>query len=121
MKKFTISIITLIMTLGIAAFAYSYGGDPCCGKDGKAISCACRKGDSCPMKKKDAPKGEVASCCDKCDCCKGDSCPMKKKKDAPQPPAGESHKDDEHADRTCACCAAKKHTETVAVSDLYLR
>lgn len=118
--KFTISVITLIMTLGIAAFAYSYGGNLCCGKDTKPISCARCNGDSCPMKKKDTTEKKAASCCDKCDCCKGDSCPMKKK-DAPKPPAGESHKGGEHADHACACCVAKKHAETVAVSDLYLR
>lgn len=119
MKKVTISIITLIMTLGIAAVAYSYG-DPCCTKDAKAVACACCKGDSCPMKRKDTPENKAGSCCDKCDGCKGDSCPMKKK-DAPKPPGGESHKGGKHADHACACCAAKKQTETVAVSDLYLR
>jgi hypothetical protein len=118
MKKFTIPVITLIMTLGIAAVAYSYG-DPCCGKDGKAMSCARSKGDSCPMKKKDTPENKAASCCDKCDCCKGDSCPMKKK-DAHKPPSPATRKDGEHADHACACCAAKKHTEIVAVSDLDL-
>jgi hypothetical protein len=119
MKAFTIFLIPLIMTLGIAGFAYSYG-DGCCGKDGKAMSCACFKGDACPMKKKDAPDNKAASCCDQCDCCKGDACPMKKK-DAPKPPSADSHKDGKHADHACACCSAKKHTETVAVNDLDFR
>jgi hypothetical protein len=68
MKRQTILAIAalLVFGLGNATFAYTQ-------TTGTAVSCTCCKGDSCPMKKKDASGKETASCCDDCDCCKGDS------------------------------------------------
>lgn len=77
MRKRILLAIAALMVFGlaIAAFAYTTTNAP---KNG-GMDCCC-KGDSCPMKSKDAAGKETASCCDKEDCCcKGDSCPMKGK------------------------------------------
>ncbi len=63
----------MVFGLSIAAVAYTRTA----GAASTAASCC--KGDSCPMKNKNASAGEKASCCDDCDCCSGESCPMKKK------------------------------------------
>lgn len=71
-KKITLAIAA-IMVLGIAVAAFAYTRTS--GRAATAMSCC--KGESCPMKNKEATSGEKASCCDNCDCCSGDSCPMK--------------------------------------------
>jgi hypothetical protein len=73
MKKrlFLVVVALLVLGLGAATFAYK--------QTNNTTAMSCCKGDSCPMKKKDASGKETASCCDDCDCCKGDSCPMKNK------------------------------------------
>jgi hypothetical protein len=72
--KMTIAIAALmVFGLSIAAVAYTKTSGAA------SISASCCKGDSCPMKNKNASAGEKASCCDDCDCCSGESCPMKKK------------------------------------------
>ncbi len=81
MKKKVILATAAIFALGIgvATFAVSTNLN-----GHNAVADSCCKGDSCPMKKKDASGKEATSCCDNCDCCKdgnctGDSCTLKKK------------------------------------------
>jgi hypothetical protein len=66
MKKQTILAIAALLVFGIGNATFAYVNTT-----GTSISCACCKGDSCPMKKKDA-SGKAVSCCDGCDCCSGD-------------------------------------------------
>lgn len=63
----------MVFGLSFAAVAYTQTAGAA------SVSASCCKGDSCPMKNKNASAGEKASCCDDCDCCSGESCPMKKK------------------------------------------
>lgn len=131
MKKRILLVISamLLFGIGIAVFAYNTTGT-----DTAAAACCC-KGDSCPMKKKDASATattrEKASCCDDCDCCKGDSCPMKKAgaashaemkmeghescpmmKKADASASMTAHHEAAAKDGTCSCaCCAKHKTE----------
>ena len=66
MKKQTILAIAALLVFGVGNATFAYVNTT-----GTSISCACCKGDSCPMKKKDA-SGKAVSCCDDCDCCSGD-------------------------------------------------
>src|SRR5687768_4942161 len=71
--KMMIAIAALmVFGLSIAAVAYTQTAGAA------SVSASCCKGDSCPMKNKNASAGEKTSCCDDCDCCSGESCPMKK-------------------------------------------
>lgn len=76
MKKQLLLTVATLLVFGLSAGTFAYKQTT---TSNTAMSCSCCKGDSCPMKKKDASTGETASACDNCDCCKGDSCPMKKK------------------------------------------
>src|SRR5262245_59469950 len=101
---FAVAVIALF-AFSIAAYAYTTSVST-------AASCCC-KGDSCPMKTKDA-NGKEVSCCDNCDCCKdgkctGDSCPMKKKDGSHTMDA--SHHENMSADHSgcnCSCCGKDK-------------
>ena len=103
--------ILVLFALAIGAFAYARTSSTTT----KAAACCCCKGDSCPMKKKDAAGKETASCCDDCGCCKdgkctGDSCPMKKMGGDAQNRAGHA----EHSDGKgccCGCCGKDKDEE----------
>ena len=79
MNKKIIVTIAAIMVMGLAAVAFAYQHNTATSSVAMASCC---KGDSCPMKTKEAKAGKSASCCDNCDCCTGDSCPMKKKGEA---------------------------------------
>ncbi len=76
MKRNLLLAIAVMFTLSIGAAVYAFNSTTTA--TNAAASCCC-KGDSCPMKSKDAKASADAkeSCC-KDDCCKGDSCPMKK-------------------------------------------
>lgn len=75
-KRMILAIAALLVFgLSVAAFAYKQATNA----NNTAMSPSCCKGDSCPMKHKDASTGETASCCDDCCCKGGDSCPMKNK------------------------------------------
>lgn len=72
--KMMIAVAALmVFGLSIATVAYTKTAGAA------SMSASCCKGDSCPMKNKNASAVEKASCCDDCDCCSGESCPMKKK------------------------------------------
>ena len=108
MKKQTLLAIAamLVFGLGAASFAYKQTNNT----TNAAVSCCCCKGDSCPMKSKNASGKEAASCCDKEDCCKGGSCPMKTKGEKPQAVSVNMKNvtvvtSDEGC---CSCCGAKK-------------
>lgn len=77
MKRNILLAIAVVFTLSIGAAVYAFNSTSTT-TNSAAVSCCC-KGDSCPMKSKDAKASADAkeSCC-KDDCCKGDSCPMKK-------------------------------------------
>jgi hypothetical protein len=77
MKRNILLAIAVVFTLSIGAAVYAFNSTTST-TNAAAVSCCC-KGDSCPMKSKDAKASADAkeSCC-KDDCCKGDSCPMKK-------------------------------------------
>lgn len=78
MKRNILLAIAVVFTLSIGAAVYAFNSTTT--TNAAAVSCCC-KGDSCPLKSKDAKASAdlKESCCgDKCDCCSGDSCPMKK-------------------------------------------
>jgi hypothetical protein len=109
MKKQTFLALAAMLVLGLGAATLAYQQTN--NMVGKAMSCCCCKGDSCPMKRKDASGKETASCCDKDDCCKGDSCPMKTKGEKPQAVSADMKNvtvvsSDE--DCCCSCYGAKK-------------
>ncbi len=70
--------LTALLVFGLSMVAVAYTTT----RTSSASSASCCKGDSCPMKSKNASTGEKASCCDDCDGCSGDSCPMKSKGEA---------------------------------------
>lgn len=117
MKKKILVFVSLLalMALSIAAYAYTRTSN---GSAVTASSCCCCKGDSCPMKKKDAPSADsaknaevkndtsaAASCCDSCEHCKGGSCPMHKSEGAK---AGDHTAGHAAGEGCCACCKDKK-------------
>lgn len=112
MKKRMILAIAALLVFGlsIAAFAYKQATTA----NNTAMTSSCCKGDSCPMKHKDASTGETASCCDNCDCCKGgDSCPMKMKGEKSAAVSGDMQNvtvaaSGESCD--CSCCDHKKNS-----------
>ena len=112
MKKRTLLAIAALVVfgLGAATFAYQQTNNT----RQTAMSCCCCKGDSCPMKKKDASGKETASCCDKEDCYKGDSCPMKAKGEKPQAMSVDMKSVTAVSEEgcCCSCCGAKKDGQT---------
>ena len=97
--------IAALLVFGLAIVAYSYQ----VGSDTPAkAACACCKGDSCPMKKKDGTATAEKADCD-CDCCKGDSCPMKHGDHAAMASG-------DHKNCDCPCCHHdKEKKDTPAV------
>ncbi|MBK7392282.1 MAG: hypothetical protein IPI64_03145 [Chloracidobacterium sp.] len=75
MKKRIFVIASAVLVFGLAIAAYALNNSNTSHAVAKAASCCC-KGDSCPMKDKNATADTVAKH-ENCDCC-GDSCPMKK-------------------------------------------
>lgn len=85
MKRNIILAIAAMFTLSIGAAVYAFNSTTTTTTNAAVHSCCC-KGDSCPMKSKDAKASADAkeSCC-KDGCCSGEgkeSCPMKAKTDA---------------------------------------
>jgi|ERR1035437_2751890 hypothetical protein len=110
MKKKLIVVFAVItvMTLAIAAFAYSRTTTV---TETPVIAQSGDHHDSCPMKMKDASGKEVAMDCDKCDHCKGDSCPMKKG-DGSQKPMSDTAAGTAQGDaKSCDCPYCHKHHE----------
>lgn len=96
MKRNILLAIAVMFALSIGAAVYAYNSTTI--TNATAASCCC-KGDSCPMKAKDAKMSTASaekSCCDDCACCKGDSCPMKAKTDAAKVD-GATASDDKHS------------------------
>lgn len=143
MKRNILLAIAVMFALSIGAAVYAYNSTTI--TNATAASCCC-KGDSCPMKSKDAKAMADAkeSCC-KDDCCKGDSCPMKAKADSSTATAtaadskhscpmmkdgkmsADHHKEMKDMDHKnmkhdgehscgCACCANHKETKAETVS-----
>jgi hypothetical protein len=79
MKKQTLLAIAALMIFGLGAGTLAYQQTGSTARS--ATSCCCCKGDSCPMKQKDASGKETAVTHENCDCCAGcaESCPMMKK------------------------------------------
>ncbi|HEV7699814.1 MAG TPA: hypothetical protein VGO43_06270 [Pyrinomonadaceae bacterium] len=103
-KKVMLTVATLLVfAMAIVAFAYTRTNTD---NTMAAASCCCCKGDSCPMKSKDAKTGDAAATDAKasCDCCKGDSCPMKKGDHASMPSGTEMKHDGDMKDCSCSCC-----------------
>ncbi|HEV8590930.1 MAG TPA: hypothetical protein VGQ55_02430 [Pyrinomonadaceae bacterium] len=100
MKKRVLLVIAVSLVFGLSAATFAYQQI----NTGSAASSCC-KGDSCPMKNKNASSQEAASCCDKDDCCcKGDSCPMKKSNASTMSGAVNT----ENEDNGCSCCDSAK-------------
>ncbi len=110
MKRKITLIAAALLVLGLAIVAFAYTTDQTPVK----AACACCKGDSCPMKKKDASATQTAASAD-CDCCKGDSCPMHKGGDScpmHKAGAGEMKHESMSGDaKTCDCSCCSKHKD----------
>jgi hypothetical protein len=115
MKKKMLIAIAALMVFGLSMVAYAYT------KATRTASApaSCCKGDSCPMKSKDASTGEKkASCCDDCDCCGGGSCPMKLKSEGSATKMNISDSETpsvEAKDCVCSCCNHAKSNTAVGV------
>jgi hypothetical protein len=120
MKKRILLAIAALMVFGLTIVAFAYTNTSTTKK--AAMDCCC-KGDSCPMKSKDATGKEAASGCESQDCCcKGDSCPMKSKDAAGKESASCCSKDGadscpmkvkddgKSADKTKLSCCDKEET-----------
>ena len=75
MKKRILVIASAVLVFGLAIAVYAFNSPTTSNATAKVASCCC-KGDSCPMKDKNAT-ADTATKHENCDCC-GDSCPMKK-------------------------------------------
>ena len=113
MNKRILLVISVLMLFGLAIVAFAYNQTNTMNQT--AMSCCC-KGDSCPMKNKDASASSTAACCDDPNCCckGGDSCPMKMHGEAVHTAThGEMKLENttaEHGEGCgCPCCAAKKN------------
>ena len=73
MKKWTLIIGSAMLVFGLAIAVYALNTTT---TSNAVATASCCKGDSCPMKDKNAT-ADTAAKHENCDCC-GDSCPMKK-------------------------------------------
>jgi len=112
MNKRILLVISILMLFGLAIVAFAYNQTNTTNQT--AMSCCC-KGDSCPMKNKDASASSTASCCDDPNCCckDGGSCPMKMSGEASQKMSTDVKYENAAAEHKegcdCTCCAAKKN------------
>lgn len=79
MKKKIFLVMSAVLVFGLAIAVYAFNTAGSVDASTKAACCCC-KGDTCPMKDKNAAATDKTAAHDGCDCCQGgaDACPMKK-------------------------------------------
>lgn len=106
MKTKMLIAIAALMVFGLSMVAFAY--TKTAGTASAPASCC--KGDSCPMKSKDASSGEKkASCCDECNSCSGGSCPMKSKKEGSAADMKITESETSAGDTKACDCSCCKH------------
>jgi len=105
MKRNLLLAIAVMFTLSIGAAVYAFNSTTTT-TNAASHSCCC-KGDSCPMKSKDAKASADAkdSCCN--GCCSGEgkeSCPMMKEGMSDEMKKMHAERKDGHEGCSCACC-----------------